>query len=429
MTRLGDILDRNRTPVAIRDDETYAQVTVRTNHNGVVPRGEKHGSEIGTKNQCRVSPGQFLLSRIDARHAAFGMIPEELAGAVVTNDFLAFDIREDRVERGFFDALLKSPVFLEACVKASRGNTNRKRVNEAFFLDYEVSLPSLKEQRRLLKRIERGQAVVASVEAEIARQRDLLALLRQSILDEAVRGRLTAAWRAGHPVDEPAPALLARIATERAQLVKGKKLRKAKPLPPLTSDEQPFDLPAGWAWCRLGDVVNLLDADRVPISKADRKTRKKVHPYYGASGVIDKIDGYTHDGRFLLVGEDGSNLRRRSTPVAFEAEGKIWVNNHAHVLAFDHVALQRLIEIRINGMDLDPYVSGGFQPKLSQGNLLLIPVPLPPLAEQTAIATRVASLLSTCDTLDREITRSATHATALLRAVLREAFAPTDDVH
>ena len=134
MKKIGDILSRHKTPVTIEDDVTYKQVTIRTNYKGVVLRGTKIGADIGTKRQWRVSPDQFILSRIDARNGAFGIIPDQLDRAVVTNDFLAYDLNEDEVEREFFNVFLQSPVFLDACIKASRGNTNRKRVDEDFFL-------------------------------------------------------------------------------------------------------------------------------------------------------------------------------------------------------------------------------------------------------------------------------------------------------
>ena len=153
MKRIGDILSRNKTPVVVKDGTSYKQVTIRTNYKGVVLRGSQDGSTILTKNQFRVSPGQFILSRIDARNGAFGIVPDELDGAIVSNEFLAFDINEDEVEREFFNVFLQSPVFLEACIKASRGNTNRKRVEETFFLNYQVNLPPLLEQHALIKQM------------------------------------------------------------------------------------------------------------------------------------------------------------------------------------------------------------------------------------------------------------------------------------
>jgi type I restriction enzyme S subunit len=424
MKRIGDILTRNKTAVEVEDVTSYKQVTIRTNYKGVVLRGTQNGSTILTKNQFAVSAGQFILSRIDARNGAFGIVPEELEGAIVTNDFLAFDINEDEVEREFFNVFLQSPVFLEACIKASRGNTNRKRVDEDFFLNYQVNLPQLSEQHDLIRQINKGRTRIALAQAEITHQQTLLAKLKQAILQEAIQGKLTAAWREANPDVEPASQLLQRIQAEKARLIAEKKLRPEKPLPKITSAEIPFEIPKGWEWCPLAAVMILRDGERIPISKSERERRGKVYPYYGASGVIDEIDGFTHDGAYLLLGEDGSNLRLRSTPIAFGASGKIWVNNHAHVLEFIEPILQEFIAHRINGMDIAPFVTGGFQPKLSQENLNRIPIPLPPLAEQAAIVERVESLMTTCRALETEIEQSRTHAANLLQAVLKEAFAP-----
>ena len=186
MKRIGDILARNNTPVVVKDGTSYRQVTIRTNYKGVVLRGSQDGSAILTKNQFAVSAGQFILSRIDARNGAFGIVPEELEGAIVTGDFLAFDINEDEVDKDFFNVFLQSPIFLEACIKASRGNTNRKRVEESFFLNYSVNLPALAEQRRLIKQIDK----ITSIEDELVRQQSLLSRFKQAILEEAMQGNL-----------------------------------------------------------------------------------------------------------------------------------------------------------------------------------------------------------------------------------------------
>ncbi len=185
MKRIGDILTRNKTQVEVEDGTSYKQVTIRTNYKGVVLRGTQDGSTILTKNQFAVSARQFILSRIDARNGAFGIIPEELEGAIVTNDFLAFDINEEEVEREFFNVFLQSPVFLEACIKASRGNTNRKRVDEDFFLNYQVNLPPLAEQAAIVERVEALMTACRMLEAEIEHARSHAALLHQAVLKEA----------------------------------------------------------------------------------------------------------------------------------------------------------------------------------------------------------------------------------------------------
>ena len=139
--RIGDFIHRVKDPVTLEDGIEYKQVTIRMNYKGVVLRGFKKGCDIKTKNQWRVRSDLFILSRIDARNGAFGIIPEELEGAIVSNDFLAYEIDQAEVDIEFFNSFLQSPIFLEACIKASRGNTNRKRVNENFFWTTKLNFP------------------------------------------------------------------------------------------------------------------------------------------------------------------------------------------------------------------------------------------------------------------------------------------------
>lgn len=108
-------------------------------------------------------------------------------------------------------------------------------------------------------------------------------------------------------------------------------------------------------------------------------------PYYGASGIVDYVDSHLFDGDYLLVSEDGANLLARSSPIAFSISGRTWVNNHAHVLGFEHYATRRFVEHYLNKTDLTPYVSSAAQPKLNQRNLNRIPIPLPSLAEQERV--------------------------------------------
>ena len=160
---------------------------------------------------------------------------------------------------------------------------------------------------------------------------------------------------------------------------------KEKDISSLNLDKPPINIPKNWIWCNLSEMCINRDGERKPISQSERDLKQKIYDYYGASGIIDKIDGYTHEGELLLIGEDGANLISRSTPIAFIAKGKYWVNNHAHVIeTMDRITLDYLCRY-INSIDLKPFVTGGFQPKLSQGNLNVIPIPLPPLSEQKNI--------------------------------------------
>ena len=152
-------------------------------------------------------------------------------------------------------------------------------------------------------------------------------------------------------------------------------------------------MPEGWCITNIGELLINRDGERKPVSSAIRsKQENKIYDYYGAAGVIDKVDAYIFDERLLLIGEDGANLLSRSKDNAFFAEGKYWVNNHAHVLDATDKFLLDYVAIVVNAMKLDDYVTGSAQPKLSQDNLNKIPIHLPPLEEQKRILVEINRL-------------------------------------
>ena len=233
--------------------------------------------------------------------------------------------------------------------------------------------------------------------------------LRQAILQLAVRGKLVPQ----DPSDEPASVLLERIKAQKEQLGS-----KSKPPPPLHSDAMPFEAPDGWQWVRFGEATINRDGERIPVSSEIRAGRQGQYPYYGASGVIDCIDDFLFDKTLLLIGEDGANLLLRSSPIAFLAEGKYWVNNHAHVIDGISLDLLRYVATFVNATDLAPYVTGTAQPKLNQAKMNSIPLALPPLPEQRRIVEKVDQLMALCDELEAKLTRSRTKAEKLASAVV-----------
>ena len=149
--RIGDFLKRNKTAVAIQDGVKYKRVTIKVRNGGVVPRDEVMGENIGTKKQFLVSEGQFILSKIDARNGAMGIIPAELDGAVVTQDFLPYDIDTTKVNPQYFVLVCTTKQFIAFCQSCSSGTTNRQRVDEAQFLNIKIPVPSLDEQNKLVE--------------------------------------------------------------------------------------------------------------------------------------------------------------------------------------------------------------------------------------------------------------------------------------
>lgn len=161
---LGDVLTRSEHIIPLDPEATYKEVTVRINGKGVVERRQVQGVEIAADRRYQVKTGQFIISRIDARHGASGLIPDELDGAVVTNDFPLFDVAEDRLEAGFLGWMSKTASFVELCKRASEGTTNRVRLSEGRFKALTIPLPPLDEQRRIVARIEELLAKVAEAQ-------------------------------------------------------------------------------------------------------------------------------------------------------------------------------------------------------------------------------------------------------------------------
>jgi type I restriction enzyme S subunit len=209
-----------------------------------------------------------------------------------------------------------------------------------------LPLAPINEQRRIVGKIEELFSDLDAGVAALERARANLKRYRAAVLKAAVEGRLTTQWRVEHPNVEPATTLLTRILKERRarweadqlakyaakgkQPPKGWREKYEEPTPPDTTDLP--ELPPTWCWVTVEQLTENFDGQRVPVKSEDRKHKQGVYPYYGASGVIDQVDGYLFDGTYLLIAEDGANLLSRSTPIAFQASGKFWVNNHAHVV-------------------------------------------------------------------------------------------------
>ena len=147
-----------------------------------------------------------------------------------------------------------------------------------------------------------------------------------------------------------------------------------------------YKYPSSWSIKRIKDIFNILDYKRIPLSGVERGLMKNpIYDYYGASGVIDKVDYYIFDGTYLLIAEDGENLKSKKQNIAQVVDGQFWVNNHAHIVQGNEQCDTRFLCYLINSMDLSGYITGSAQPKLSQANLNAVTLSLPTLAEQKRI--------------------------------------------
>lgn len=139
----------------------------------------------------------------------------------------------------------------------------------------------------------------------------------------------------------------------------------------------------------LGGLIINHDSKRIPLSAQQRANIEKKYPYYGAQGIIDYVDDYLFEGKYLLIAEDGENLRSRKQPIATIVKGKFWVNNHAHVVTSNESSNLEFLCLWLNSNDISEYITGSAQPKLNQSNMNLIPLPDFSKEEQDRIAERL----------------------------------------
>ena len=226
-------------------------------------------------------------------------------------------------------------------------------VNKSKMESCAFPLPPLSEQQRIVERIEELLAKLDEAKERLQEVADSFAVRKAAILHNAFTGELTKQWRWENGV----------------------------------SDES-------WEEKKLSEITENQDSKRIPLSKSQRDNMNRIYDYYGASGIIDKVDEYIFEGKKLLIGEDGANLVTRSKDIAFIADGKYWVNNHAHILDVKDTVLLMYLCNYINNMDLIPYVTGSAQPKLTQAKMNNIKIFLPTLPEQHEIVRLIDDLLA-----------------------------------
>lgn len=434
--KIGDFLKRIKNQIDIDDSVKYKRVTVSGNHNGVSLRDEVLGSAIGTKKQFTIKGGNFILSKIDARNGAFGIIPEELDNAIITGNFWTYSVDTNLIDIEWFFYFTHSYNFIQICIESSTGSTHRKYMDEKVFLNHKIILPEIVEQKEMVRKYKTSSKVSNNLTSEIQTQKQLLTQLKQSILQEAIQGKLTADWRKQNPNTEPASELLKRIKAEKEQLIKDKKIRKEKALAPIKEEEIPFELPEGWVWCRLGEIV--VNADNLDIQKFLSPTETI---NYVDIDSIDNTRQVIKEPKQLSVRELSSRARRvlKKGQILYSL-----VRPYLHNLAiveedrpnfigttgfavFDCIEIKNkyvfwlLLSKYIEDLYLS-FMDGFNSPSITHDQFRGTIIPIPPIAEQTAIIEKVESLMEKCNALEEEITQSEQHAQMLMQAVLKKAF-------
>ena len=413
--KLGEILTQRKEQVLIQRDVEYSLVTI-SNKGKVRLREKKKGTLISAKKGYIAKSGDFIYSRLSVHTGAFGIVPSELDQALITGEMPCFAIDKKQVHPNILIDLIGLPDFLWQLKQLAKG-MGRVRIKESMMMDLSVTLPSVTEQKKFAENLKIKKYLRNSMENEITHQQTQLKKLRQQILQEAIEGKLTAEWRQQNPDVEPASELLSRIQAEKEQLIKDKKIKKQKPLPPIGNEEKPFDLPNGWVWCRLGDLI-LMNYGKGLIKAKTAMTEK--YPVYGSNGIVGFYDKCLTNKRAIIIGRKGSagalkvsNSGSWTTDVAYFIE-------ESKRLSFEYL-FNLLCSLNLERL------GKGIKPGLSRDEAYSLVVAFPPLPEQKAIVAKVEKLLVLCDQMETQITASQTHAKQLMQAVLKEAFSSNSE--
>jgi len=437
--KIGDFLHRIKRSISLNPNDEYKLVTIKMHHKGVILRGLKNGSDIKSK-MYEVKEGDFILSGIDARNGAFGIVSNELDGAIVTNDFWYFSLNEEIIDKYFFLELTSTSWFDEICRLGSDGTTQRIRLQKDKFFNQEINLPPLNEQQDFISQFIQSKTINTKIDQEIETQQTLLKKLRHSILQEAIEGKLTASWREQNPDVESASVLLEKIKQEKEQLVKEKKVKKGKKQPPNEIDNLLLKIPDSWTYPDLDDITQyitdgthqtptyttsgriFLSAQNVKpfrfIPQTHRYVSEKDYQAYIANRFTEKGD--------LLLGRVGAGIGETAV-VDIDLEFAIYVSLGL-VKTFKQYTNSNYLAIVFNSPYGVKYAKGnissggGSAGNFNLGRIRSFPIPLPSLKEQNEIVKKVETLFKICDELETQINSSKTNSQTLMQAVLKEAF-------
>ena len=305
-----------------------------------------------------------------------------------------------------------------------------------------VPLPPIEEQLRIVSLFNRMDNEQAELTDEISNQQDLLKKLRQSILQEAIEGKLTASWREQNPDVESASVLLEKIKAEKEHLIKEKKIKKQKPLPSINEDEIPFDIPDGWEWCKLGDIANLITKGSSPKWQGVNYTDESKGILFitsenvGNNTLITKNKKYV-EKKFNEI-EPRSILEKGDilTNIVGASIGRTAIYNIDDIANINQaVCLVRLENTELNkeyivyflnsNAGIEYMLAKQFSPgraNLSLSNMSNMIIPFPPSKEQEIILKKIENLFKIYDELETQIDSSKVNSEMLMQAVLKEAF-------
>jgi len=442
--KLSDFIEKVSIKAADLDDYSDLEVLGVSNIDGITKTNHVKSKDLS--KYLYIEENYFAYNPYRINVGSIGLTPKGVKG-LVSPAYIVFKTKDTLKPELLFD-FLKSFDGIQQINMLARG-TVRKALRYDDLCQVKLYVPSLEKQEKILQLKLNTRQYINELQSEIKTQKELLKKLRQSILQEAIEGKLTASWRehvakrnsAGNrgqnPDIESASVLLEKIKHEKEELIKEKKIKKQKPLPPIKEDEIPFEIPDSWEWCRLGEIVHLITdgAHHTPTY-----TKSGIHFLSVKDVAHGKID--LSNTRYISEETHKKLIERCNPQFGDLLLTKVGTTGIAKVIDIDKefslfvsVALLKFNQNYIFNYFLEHLINSPFVKNQSNegtkgmGNKNLVIktinnfiIPLPPREEQKEIVRKIENLFAICDKLEKQIEASKKSSQTLMQAVLKEAF-------
>ena len=320
----------------------------------------------------------------------------------------------------------------DTIVKSTATGTSKLAINMRNFINYCIPLPSIEYQKLAREKIEEVEPRINELNLIFEKNLDYITRLRQNILQEAVQGKLVPQ----DPNDEPASVLLERIKEEKERLIKEKKIKKQKPLPPITEDEIPYELPKGWEWVRLGEIGAIVGGGTPKTNIKDYWENGDI-PWLTPADLNNLRSKYIAKGRrnITKLGLEKSSARlmpkgtvlfSSRAPIGYTAIASNPLSTNQGFKSCIPYVMQMneyiYYYLTYSANIINDQASGTTFKEISGSAVAKILFPLPPLNEQKRIVEKVDQLMALCDQLEKNIEQSKKDSELLMQSVLQEAF-------
>lgn len=424
--QLGDYIERVSIKASSLEDYSELEALGVSNVEGITKTGHVKSADLG--QYLYIEENYFAYNPYRINVGSIGLTPKNIKG-LVSPAYIVFKTKDSLKPELLFD-FLKSFDGIQQINKLAKG-TVRKTLSFENLSQIELIVPDIEKQEKILDLKLKTGSIHIELENEISNQQNLLTKLKQSILQEAIEGKLTANWREQNQDIEPASILLEKIQAEKEQLIKEKKIKKSKPLAEISEEEIPFEIPDSWKWSKLG----LIGEAKIGLTYSPTDIVEKGTSVLRSNNIQNGKINY-HDLVNVKLNVNESKIAKINDILLCARNGSKHLVGKSALITQDGMSFGAFMSLYRSNYNLyiywflqsnqfrnqfDDEKSTGIS-QLTQGILNNIIIPFPPIEEQKEIIKQIEKLFAICDELEEQINNSKQNTQTLMQAVLKEAF-------